>query len=65
MNSHTSRACASAFCLIPLAGLALAQEKPATPDATQQAVLNMAKQVRKQIVTQAQYGVFDSIHFAI
>jgi hyperosmotically inducible periplasmic protein len=27
--------------------------------------LNLAKEVRKQIVTQPQYGVFDSIHFAI
>ena len=42
-----------------------APDSPANPDAAQQAVLNIAKQVRKEIVTQPQYGVFDSIHFGI
>jgi osmotically-inducible protein OsmY len=44
---------------------ALSQDKAASPDANQQAVLRIAKEVRKQIVTQPQYGVFDNIHFAI
>jgi len=66
MNSRISTALlASALSLISLSRFATAQQEPATPDAKQQAVLNMAKQVRKQIVTQSQYGVFDSIHFAI
>jgi len=42
-----------------------AQQKTATLDAKQQQVLNVAKEVRKQIVTLPQYGVFDNIHFAI
>jgi hyperosmotically inducible periplasmic protein len=41
------------------------QEQSATPDAKQRAVLSLAKQVRKQIITQPQYGVFDNIHFGI
>src|SRR3954447_757165 len=66
MNSRTSTVLlASALSLISLSRFAIAQQEPAAPDAKQQAVLNMAKQVHKQIVTQAQYGVFDSIHFAI
>ena len=56
---------ASVLSLILLTRFAVAQEQPAPPDAAQQAILNMAQQVRKQIVTQSQYGVFDSIHFAI
>jgi osmotically-inducible protein OsmY len=34
-------------------------------DAKQQAISKLAAEVRKQIVTQPQYGVFDSIHFGI
>ena len=44
----------------------IAQEQPATvsgPD--QQAILRIAKEVRKQIVTLPQYGVFDDISFGI
>ena len=41
------------------------QEEAATPDAKQQATLKLAQEVRKQIVMQPQYGVFDNIHFAI
>jgi len=41
------------------------QEEAATPDASQQAILKLAQEVRKQIVMQPQYGVFDNIHFAI
>jgi len=47
------------------AALLFAQEEPTVPDAKQQAILKMAQEVRKQIVTQPQYGVFDNIHFAI
>jgi osmotically-inducible protein OsmY len=36
-----------------------------SPDAAQQQVLRIAKEVRKQIVTLPQYGVFDNIHFGI
>jgi len=56
---------ASVLGLISLTPFLIAQEQPAAPDAKQQAVLNLAKQVRKQIVTQPLYGVFDNIHFAI
>ena len=66
MNSRNSITIgASVLSLISLTRFAVAQEQSATPDAAQQAILNMAQQVRKQIVTQSQYGVFDSIHFAI
>ena len=34
-------------------------------EAQQQAMVNLAEAVRKQIVTNPQYGVFDAIHFAI
>jgi osmotically-inducible protein OsmY len=44
---------------------ALAQQAPATAEAQQQAMVKLAEAVRKQIVTNPQYGVFDSIHFAI
>jgi hyperosmotically inducible protein len=53
------------FGLISILGSANAQEQAAATDANQQAILNLAKQVRKVIVTQPQYGVFDNIHFAI
>jgi osmotically-inducible protein OsmY len=66
MNSRKSiKIGARVLSLISLTQFAVAQEQPATADAAQQAILNMAQQVRKQIVTQPQYGVFDSIHFAI
>jgi hypothetical protein len=49
-----------------LVALLVAQEEGTTPpDAKQQAVLRIATEVRKQIVTDPLYGVFDSIHFAI
>lgn len=56
---------ASISCLVLLAPSIPSQEGGASPDARQQAVLALAKEVRKQIVTQPQYGVFDNIHFAI
>jgi len=43
----------------------LPQEEAAPPEAKQQQALKLAQEVRKQIVTQPQFGVFDSIHFAI
>jgi hyperosmotically inducible periplasmic protein len=51
--------------LLLLTPSVLPQEEAASPDAKQQQVLKLAKEVRKQIVTQPQYGVFDAIHFAI
>jgi hypothetical protein len=44
---------------------AFGQQPPAPSDAQQQAMVKLAEAVRKQIVTNTQYGVFDSIHFAI
>jgi osmotically-inducible protein OsmY len=43
---------------------ALGQQSPAPSDA-QQSMIHLAEAVRKQIVTNTQYGVFDFIHFAI
>jgi hypothetical protein len=54
----------SVLAVVPFALLS-AQEETTSPDAQQQAILKIAQQVRKQIVTQPQYGVFDNIHFAI
>ena len=51
--------------LVLLAPSVLTQAEAATPDAKQQATLKLAQEVRKQIVTQPQYGVFDFLHFAI
>jgi hyperosmotically inducible periplasmic protein len=58
-------AIASVASLVLLAHSAPSQNAGASPDAQQQAILSMAKEIRKQIVTQPQYGVFDFIHFAI
>lgn len=44
---------------------ALGQQEAAPSEAQQQAMTKLAEAVRKQIVTNPQYGVFDSIHFAI
>jgi hypothetical protein len=44
---------------------AFGQQPPAPSDAQQQAMVKLAEAVRKQIVTNPQYGVFDFIHFAI
>lgn len=51
--------------LVLLSFPVLSQEQNMGSDAKQEAVLALAKEVRKQIVTQPQYGVFDNIHFAI
>lgn len=51
--------------LILLTPSVLPQEEAATPAARPQATLKLAEQVRKQIITQRQYSVFDFLHFAI
>jgi hyperosmotically inducible periplasmic protein len=58
-------AIAGIFSLALLAPSALPQDQGASSDANQQAVLKMAQEIRKQIVTLPEYGVFDNIHFAI
>jgi hyperosmotically inducible periplasmic protein len=67
MSRHMSNRLIASVCLLVflLMPLALSQEEAATLDAKQQTILKIAQEVRKQIVTQPQYGVFDSIHFAI
>jgi hyperosmotically inducible protein len=50
---------------VALTSPAFGAQAPAPSDAQQQAMLNLAQAVRKQIVTSARYGVFDFIHFAI
>ena len=61
-----SRTGAVAFCLALYVCMVRAQEPTTTvPSAEQQQVLRIAKEVRKQIVTLPQYGVFDNIHFGI
>ncbi len=56
--------------LLPLAlplGLLAAQDTTQAPGSgqAQDRILKLAQQVRKQIVTLPQYGVFDDIHFGI
>jgi hypothetical protein len=58
-------AIAGIFGFVLLVPSAPSQDQAATSDANQQAVLKLAQEVRKQIVTLPQYGVFDNIHFAI
>jgi hyperosmotically inducible periplasmic protein len=61
-----SRMAAAAFCLALSVSQARAQEQAMTTiSADQQQVLRIAKEVRKQILTLPQYGVFDNIHFGI
>jgi osmotically-inducible protein OsmY len=56
---------AGALSLILFMSAAIAQQDGTTLDAKQRAVLTLAEEVRKKIVTVPQYGVFDSIHFAL
>jgi len=44
---------------------AFAQQSAAPSDAQQQQLVKLAEAVRKAIVTNTQYGVFDYLHFAI
>jgi hyperosmotically inducible periplasmic protein len=48
-----------------LSSAAFSQQQAGAPDAQQQAVMRIAKEVHKQIVTLPQYGVFDNIYFGI
>lgn len=56
---------ASVFALVLLTPSVLPQEEAVSPDTKQQEFLKLAQEVRKQIVTQPLYGVFDSVHFAV
>ncbi len=53
--------------VLPLGLLAAqdATQAPASTGQSQDKILRIAKEVRKQIVTLPQYGVFDDIHFGI
>jgi hyperosmotically inducible periplasmic protein len=51
--------------LVLLTPAVLPQEQAVTPDAKQQATVKLAQAVRREIVMQPLYGVFDYIHFAI
>jgi osmotically-inducible protein OsmY len=54
------------LCLALSVSLGRAQEqKSASPTGSQDKLLRIAQEVRKQIVTLPQYGVFDNIHFGI
>jgi hyperosmotically inducible periplasmic protein len=57
--------CTSALSLILFMSPEIAQQDGTTLDAKQRRVLRLAEEVRKKIVTVPQYGVFDSIHFAL
>jgi len=56
---------ASILGLLVQTPLALAQQPAGPSEAQQQALVNLANAVRKQIVSNTLYGVFDYIHFAI
>ena len=66
MSLHTPNwIIASISALVLLTPSVRSQDEAATTDAKQQSTLKLAEAVRKQIVMQPQYGVFDSLHFAI
>jgi hyperosmotically inducible periplasmic protein len=67
MNRRTAHSIgAGTLCLALFVSLGRAQEQAAaSPGMSQQEVLRIAKEVRKQILTLPQYGVFDNIHFGI
>ena len=66
MSCHVLNCLSTSICvLFLLTPSVLPQEEAAPPDAKQQAISKLAQEVRKQIVSQTLYGVFDSIHFAI
>ena len=64
MKYYLSTRLCTGIVSLALAVPAVLAQQPAG-DASQQAVMKLAEQVRKQIVTQPQYDVFDNIHFAI
>ena len=53
------------FCLTVTFGAAQEQPEKAESSADQQQVMKIAEGVHKAIVTLPEYGVFDSIHFAV
>jgi osmotically-inducible protein OsmY len=55
----------ASFSLVLLVPSVRSQEPGASPNANQQAILKLAEEVRKEIVRQPRYGVFDNVHFAI
>jgi hyperosmotically inducible periplasmic protein len=65
VNQIQNWICRSIVGVLLLTPSVIAQEETANLDAKQQATLKLAEQVRKQIVTQPLYGVFDSINFAL
>jgi hyperosmotically inducible periplasmic protein len=66
MSRHVSNWVTGSICVLFLfTPPVLSQEEPAPPDAKQQAISKLAQEVRRQIVTQPQYGVLDSVHFAV
>ena len=66
MTCHTSSHIAAAVCLGFCAAICVAQEAAApVSDARQKEILRIAQEVRKQIVTLPQYGVFDNLTFGI
>jgi len=56
---------ASVIGLALLTPSVLSQEGSTTLDSSQQSTLKLAQEVRRQIVMNPQYGVFDFLHFAI
>ena len=66
MHRYTANWVIASICaLFLLTPSVLPQEAAAPTEAKQQAISKLAQEVRKQIVKQPQYGVFDAIHFAI
>ena len=66
MTRRSTNITGVATCLALCVFLGRAQEQTgATPTGSQEKLLRIAKEVRKQIITLPQYGVFDNIHFGI
>jgi len=64
MRRHLSKRMATGVLSLCLVAPLLGQDATSL-DAKQQAVQKLAVEIRKEIVTLPQYGVFDNIHFAI
>jgi hyperosmotically inducible periplasmic protein len=65
MKSFAQTLAVAVFSGLLLVPSAAPQQPPASNSAQEQATLRLATEIRKQIVTLPQYGVFDHIHFAI
>jgi hyperosmotically inducible protein len=64
--THRIQTALAATAIFVAISSSLAMAQTATePDAKQKEILRIATDVRKQIVTLPQYGVFDNIHFGI